>query len=336
MTQAPSTQPLELIDPHHRRISLAGAELIVGRSPECAIRLADDLASRRHFALRSSPFGWQVSDLGSSNGTFVNGHRLQPGDHRILSPGDHITVGSTTLQVRRAAPPPADQRDRLACERRPEDRTVATLPTWRWLVTISGALAMALLLTSAFSPWVHIEARLTLANVPGGEIIANAARLVQGLVQTVLGTPQPLPAAAAEPATLRLLEQTVGGMDTHAYGLIVLAVAIATAITLVLDIALAPTQRGAIGLAYLLLGLGPGIIFAVEYARFDQAARQPVLFGLDVMTLLKVSEQLMDIQVKPLLGLWLLAAGLLLVCATGLLRLLLPALAKPGRTADDR
>ncbi len=357
MTQAQPALFLELTDPHGGRTLLTGAEMVAGRSRECAIRLADELASRRHFILRNSPFGWQLSDLDSSNGTFVNGRRLQRNDHWILSPGDRVTVGKLTLIVREAgqagagdggpqavpaprrlldarqapsAPPSFAGRQFGAWAQKSANEQISsgwyaeTLPAWRWVVLVSGALAMGLLLASAFSPWVRIEAKLTLANVPGGEIIANAARVVQGIVQTVLGTPQPPETAQPAQTTFRLLEQTVGGMDTHAYGLVVLGIAIVTALTLVLDIALVPARRGAFGLVYLLLGLAPGVLLLVEYARFDQLARQPVLFGIDVAALFKVSQQLMDIRVRPLIGIWLLGAGLLLLLATGILRIMFP------------
>ncbi len=365
MAQAQPACFLELVDPRGGRTPLTGAKLVAGRSQECDIRLADERASRRHFILRSSPVGWQLSDLDSSNGTFANGRRLQRGDHWILSPGDRITVGRLTFVVqeaghglsappspaggqpdwvaaRHAHPEPAELRplaaqgarssaDPISGSRQAEALPRWLLPVWRWVVVVGGALAMGLLVASAFSPWVRITAKLTLANVPGGEVIAGAARIVQGIAQSVLGTPQ-TPATSPPPqTTFSLLEQTVSGMDTHAFGLVVLGVAVVAAITLVLDLALVPAHRGAFGLVYLLLGLAPGALFLAEYSRFDQLAHQPVLFGIDIATLFKASQQLVDIQVRPLIGIWLLGAGLLLLVATGVLRILFPSLMGPGK-----
>ena len=55
---------------------------------------SDDAVSRRHAVFERSTFGWSVRDTGSSNGTFVNGHRLQAA--HSLSPGDKV-VGGTAI-----------------------------------------------------------------------------------------------------------------------------------------------------------------------------------------------------------------------------------------------
>jgi len=50
-----------------------GCETVVGRDPECGIAVEDDRVSRRHAALRPGPSGWTLADLGSKNGTLVDG-----------------------------------------------------------------------------------------------------------------------------------------------------------------------------------------------------------------------------------------------------------------------
>jgi Protein of unknown function (DUF3662)/FHA domain len=77
-----------------RRNVLGGNRVVVGRSREADIVLADPNVSRRHAELRRDEGGWQVVDLGSTNGIKVNGRRVgQAG----LSPGDQITIGVTDL-----------------------------------------------------------------------------------------------------------------------------------------------------------------------------------------------------------------------------------------------
>jgi hypothetical protein len=77
-----------------RRNVLGGNRVVVGRSREADIVLADPNVSRRHAELRRDESGWQVVDLGSTNGIKVNGRRVgQTG----LSPGDQITIGVTDL-----------------------------------------------------------------------------------------------------------------------------------------------------------------------------------------------------------------------------------------------
>lgn len=74
---------------------LTRSELVAGRAPESGILLADRGVSRRHFRVSLLDGKWFVEDLGSSNGTYVNGLRiLQPW---VLRQGDHISAGPFTL-----------------------------------------------------------------------------------------------------------------------------------------------------------------------------------------------------------------------------------------------
>jgi serine phosphatase RsbU (regulator of sigma subunit) len=75
--------------------TLDGSAQVIGRSPDNAIALDDNHASRAHAAIQLVDGRYEVSDLGSSNGTFVNGEKIA--GSRALSPGDTILVGHTTL-----------------------------------------------------------------------------------------------------------------------------------------------------------------------------------------------------------------------------------------------
>ncbi|HYI01648.1 FHA domain-containing protein [Hyalangium sp.] len=70
------------------------SEVTIGRSPSCEIQVDDDKVSRRHAHVFLIEGQVRVRDLGSRNGTLVNGERLQ-GEARLL-PGDRIQVGETT------------------------------------------------------------------------------------------------------------------------------------------------------------------------------------------------------------------------------------------------
>jgi pSer/pThr/pTyr-binding forkhead associated (FHA) protein len=59
--------------------------------------------SRQHAVLIPTPEGLLVSDLGSTNGTWVNGEYLEPGSRHELSPGDQIELGLLRLVVRSVA-----------------------------------------------------------------------------------------------------------------------------------------------------------------------------------------------------------------------------------------
>jgi len=70
--------------------------LVIGRGTLHAISLSDSEVSRDHARIEPKDGRWLITDLGSSNGTFVNGKGIQT---RPLSPGDHVQVGRTVLML---------------------------------------------------------------------------------------------------------------------------------------------------------------------------------------------------------------------------------------------
>jgi hypothetical protein len=77
-----------------RRNVLGGSRVVIGRSREADIVLQDPNISRRHAEVRRADDGWQIVDLGSTNGIKVNGRRV---DSQALRPGDQVTIGITDL-----------------------------------------------------------------------------------------------------------------------------------------------------------------------------------------------------------------------------------------------
>jgi hypothetical protein len=72
--------------------------MVIGRSKECDIQLADSNVSRRHAELRQEGASYWIVDLDSTNGLEVNGRRLK---RAKLEDGDRLTLGSTELTFRR-------------------------------------------------------------------------------------------------------------------------------------------------------------------------------------------------------------------------------------------
>ena len=77
----------------------------IGRSEDSEITLADAQASRHHAAISPEPGGFTLQDLNSSNGTFVNGKRLD--EPRPLKDGDRLRVANTVLAFRWDSAPSA-------------------------------------------------------------------------------------------------------------------------------------------------------------------------------------------------------------------------------------
>jgi len=69
----------------------------IGRHDDCLIRIRSSQVSRRHCELFEDDGRLIIRDLGSANGTFVNGKRI--GSQQVVKAGDVITVGGVTLRI---------------------------------------------------------------------------------------------------------------------------------------------------------------------------------------------------------------------------------------------
>lgn len=69
----------------------------LGRSPESSLPVFDDSVSGDHLLLSYDSGAWKAEDLGSTNGTYINGQRLQKA--AVLAYGDLIQVGRTKLRL---------------------------------------------------------------------------------------------------------------------------------------------------------------------------------------------------------------------------------------------
>src|SRR5919109_3806255 len=85
-----------------RRFSLETDRTTVGKAVENDVALEDDpMASHLHAVLERFSAGWCVTDIGSSNGTWVNGERIWSA-HRLRH-GDELRIGQTRLTFRDVA-----------------------------------------------------------------------------------------------------------------------------------------------------------------------------------------------------------------------------------------
>ena len=77
--------------------ALAKPSVTIGRLPECDVVVDDAGVSRQHARIRRTDGGFVLTDLGSTNGTMVNGEPIQ---EHVLEHGDRITIGETELEFR--------------------------------------------------------------------------------------------------------------------------------------------------------------------------------------------------------------------------------------------
>src|SRR4051794_21308675 len=82
-------------------LKLNDGNTIVGRHDACQLRIKSAQVSRKHCELFEKKGLLLVKDLGSSNGTLVNGKRVQ--GQRVLEPGDELSIGPVLLRVEKVA-----------------------------------------------------------------------------------------------------------------------------------------------------------------------------------------------------------------------------------------
>lgn len=108
------------------------APAIVGRAPECDIYLDDAGVSRQHARLRPLDYGVEVEDLGSTNGSFINGCRVTVG---IAGVGDELAFDQLRFRIgdRRATSP--------ATRRAPPSKGQARRAKWTWAFAAAALVA---------------------------------------------------------------------------------------------------------------------------------------------------------------------------------------------------
>lgn len=92
-----------------RAIAVKRSPLLIGRAEECDVRPLSEDVSRRHCAIHVGPADAWAEDLGSRNGTFVNGVRIK--EKTKLADGDLVRVGALELKVSCAKPAVAGAED---------------------------------------------------------------------------------------------------------------------------------------------------------------------------------------------------------------------------------
>jgi len=112
------------------RIAL-GPRCLLGRHAACDVIRADPRLSGEHAVVRWVDERWEVRDLGSRNGTFIDGVRLAPGERAAISPGSVITLGapSHAFLLADAAPPSPGARHKKTNVMRTAQHQVLVLPS---------------------------------------------------------------------------------------------------------------------------------------------------------------------------------------------------------------
>jgi pSer/pThr/pTyr-binding forkhead associated (FHA) protein len=187
---------LQLVTGEGRRVLLTGV-VGIGRHSDNQVQIPDPQVSRQHAQIRCQGVRCQIQDLGSRNGTFVNGKRLEPNIPHLLQQNDQIRLGSTvTFLVEMASAVAEPPKKPTAIQGRGPTPVPKTKNGGRSHVTLLLAGGIALLLAllclatwlaltggslGPFSQGANSASQFgdrTIESVPGGSADEMAALLV--------------------------------------------------------------------------------------------------------------------------------------------------------------
>jgi pSer/pThr/pTyr-binding forkhead associated (FHA) protein len=100
--------------PAHKSLVFPRGAYVFGRGSECHIRPNSDWVSRQHCQLLVTADSVAIRDLGSRNGTLVNGERVM--GQRGLADGDRLQIGPLVFEVRVGKIPPVEPGTTPACD----------------------------------------------------------------------------------------------------------------------------------------------------------------------------------------------------------------------------
>lgn len=97
---------MKLRNVEHLTTREIGGDTLIGRSSLCGLHLTAEDVSKEHAMLRWTGARWELRDLDSRNGTFVNGHSLGPKQHRTVDIGTQLMFGAEEHWICIDATPP--------------------------------------------------------------------------------------------------------------------------------------------------------------------------------------------------------------------------------------
>jgi len=165
--------------------------IVIGRGQDCDIILDEHQVSRRHARLQQTPQGWTLTDLGSTNGTQVNGRPLAPHQPYTLQPGDRVSLGAAVLVLKA----PATDGPQAA-----QSRAGASKGKPRPALLVVGALLIALLVVGAVVALVLVLQDKEEETAPAGvnpldqldEVIEGVPTMLEGIVTALPALPTQL------------------------------------------------------------------------------------------------------------------------------------------------
>lgn len=163
-----------------KRFELAAPVVTVGRHSANAVALHDTQVSRRHLEVRAVPAGYELVDLGSGNGTLLNG---RPVGTALLRSGDTIAIGQTVLMFSagREADTGNELTERVRLQARPDQDLAAAIV--RTIAADAGSQILAK--PAASTDWVRTRLANLAALYETAEAVSHILDVNQ-LLETVM------------------------------------------------------------------------------------------------------------------------------------------------------
>ncbi len=165
-----------------KQFELTGATVTVGRHSANAVALHDTQVSRRHLEVRATAAGYELFDLGSGNGTLLNG---QPVQTAPLRSGDTVTVGQSVLMFTAGRNEPTDAENELTQRVRLHARPEQDLNSAIVRTVAADAGSQILSRPAAATDWLRNRLASLAALYETAEIISHILDVDQ-LLDTVM------------------------------------------------------------------------------------------------------------------------------------------------------
>lgn len=185
--------------------SLQRTVVSIGRGADNDVSLPEQGVSRHHARLERCPQGWLLTDLGSTNGTYVNGQRMREHEAYLLRPGDGVSIGGSLLLVQQAESASSRGRvDRPAPRGRERPHPVLLIVSAVGLIAVLVGIVVLLVVglrpagapptATAVDPMEHMMTALPLPTGFEDIVTAVVPLMPTGLWNLLLGgTPTPTP-----------------------------------------------------------------------------------------------------------------------------------------------
>lgn len=184
-----------------QRMPLQVGDNLIGRGGDCQLRLEHERVSRRHAVIQWDGHQGRVMDLGSTNGTNLNGRRLEPQRYYPFGPGDRLEIGSPEVVLEAALEEPISG---TISAPGPKLGRIPAVPVW--FAAAAGVLFLLLVFLGA----LYWSANRAQQRPMAPAAPATTAPLVQPAPST------PTPASVASQPTATLAQPSAAGLQPAA------------------------------------------------------------------------------------------------------------------------